>query len=85
MRFHPSWMPWTKSRKFTLSSKVRPRFFFSDHRCADSVLSTAVVILAFKAVYTLEKKRRENDQRVLALYAECVPPVSDPSPLSHKC
>ena len=32
----------------------------------------AVAVLAFKAVYTLEVKRRENDRRILALYAECV-------------
>ncbi|KAF9781672.1 hypothetical protein BJ322DRAFT_1161455 [Thelephora terrestris] len=29
-----------------------------------------VAVLAFKAVYTLEKKRRENDKRILALYVE---------------
>jgi len=32
----------------------------------------AVAFLAFKAAYTLETKRRENDKRVLALYAEYV-------------
>ena len=32
----------------------------------------AVAVLAFKAVYTLETKRRENDKRVLALYVEYV-------------
>ena len=32
----------------------------------------AVAVLAFKAVYTLEMKRRENDKRVLALYVEYV-------------
>lgn len=31
-----------------------------------------VAVLAFKAVYTLEVKRRENDRRVLALYTEYV-------------
>jgi len=31
-----------------------------------------VAVLAFKAVYTLEVKRRSNDKRVLALYAEYV-------------
>jgi len=31
-----------------------------------------VAVLAFKAVYTLEMTRRQNDKRVLALYAECV-------------
>ena len=31
-----------------------------------------VAVLAFKAVYTLELKRRSNDKRVIALYAEYV-------------
>jgi len=31
-----------------------------------------VAVLAFKAVYTLEVKRRENDRRILALYTEYV-------------
>ena len=31
-----------------------------------------VAVLAFKAVYTLELKRRSNDKRVIALYVECV-------------
>ena len=31
-----------------------------------------VAVLAFKAVYTLEVKRRSNDKRVIALYAEYV-------------
>ena len=34
--------------------------------------SHTVTVLAFKAVYTLETKRRENDKRVLALYVEYV-------------
>ena len=38
----------------------------------DNYRSRAVAVLAFKAVYTLETKRRENDKRVLALYVECV-------------
>ncbi|KAH9171873.1 hypothetical protein EDB89DRAFT_2070429 [Lactarius sanguifluus] len=29
-----------------------------------------VVVLAFKAVYTLEQKRRDNEKKVIALYAE---------------
>ena len=29
-----------------------------------------MAVLAFKAVYTLEVTRRENDRRVLALYTE---------------
>ena len=31
-----------------------------------------MAVLAFKAVYTLEVTRRENDRRILALYTECV-------------
>ena len=31
-----------------------------------------VAVLAFKAVYTLELKRRSNDKRVIALYVEYV-------------
>ena len=29
-----------------------------------------VVVLAFKTVYTLEMGRRDNDKKVVALYAE---------------
>ena len=36
-----------------------------------------MAVLAFKAVYALEMTRRENDKRVLALYAEY---VAEPSP-----
>ena len=32
----------------------------------------SVAVTAFKAVYTLEVTRRSNDQKVIALYAECV-------------
>ena len=43
-----------------------------------------VAVLAFKAVYTLEKTRRENDKRILALYVEYVVLNVDwPSP-SHE-
>ena len=38
----------------------------------DDHQSHAVAVLAFKAVYTLETKRRENDKRVLVLYVEYV-------------
>lgn len=31
-----------------------------------------VAVLAFKAVYTLEVKRRSNDKRIIALYVEYV-------------
>ena len=31
-----------------------------------------MAVLAFKAVYTLEMTRRQNDKRVLALYTEYV-------------
>ena len=43
-----------------------------------------VAVLAFKAVYTLEAKRRENDNRVLMLYVEYVASNSDWAPLSHE-
>lgn len=33
---------------------------------------SSVAVLAFKAVYTFEVKRRSNDKRVIALYAESV-------------
>ena len=29
-----------------------------------------VVVLAFKAVYTLEQKRRDNEKKIIALYVE---------------
>ena len=35
----------------------------------DDKMST-VAVLAFKAVYTLETKRRENDKKIISLYVE---------------
>ena len=35
-------------------------------------MSHKVAVLAFKAVYALETKRRENDRRILVLYVEYV-------------
>ena len=29
-----------------------------------------VVVMAFKAVYTLEQKRRDNEKKIIALYVE---------------
>ena len=43
-----------------------------------------VAVLAFKAVYTLEAKRRENDKRVLTLYVEYVGSNVDWPSLSHE-
>lgn len=43
-----------------------------------------VVVLAFKAVYTLEKNRRQNDKKVLALYAEYAVHSFDPLAPSHE-
>ena len=40
------------------------------HHSTDGDPPNIVAVLAFKAAYTLEKKRRENDKRVLALYSE---------------
>jgi hypothetical protein len=39
-----------------------------------------VAVLAFKAVYTLEVKRRGNDKRVIALYVEYVTRVDPDNP-----
>ena len=47
--------------------------FSRTHLRADGAPFRVVAVLAFKAVYTLEKKRRENDKRVLALYLEYGP------------
>jgi hypothetical protein len=57
---------------------------FSSLRRDDRRTHHIVAVLAFKAVYTLEKKRRENDKRILALYVECVALNVDPSPSSHE-
>jgi hypothetical protein len=55
------------------------------HRCGmvDDDRFHTVAVLAFKAVYTLEKKRHENDKRVLALYVEYVASNFDGAPSSH--
>ena len=42
--------------------------------------SHPVVVLAFKAVYTLETKRHENNEKVLALYAQYVASNFDRAP-----
>ena len=34
------------------------------------VTATTVVVLAFKTVYTLEQKRRDNDEKVISLHVE---------------
>jgi hypothetical protein len=34
------------------------------------VTENIVVVLAFKTVYTLEMRRRDNDKKIVALYAE---------------
>jgi hypothetical protein len=36
------------------------------HHC--EVTGNVVVVLAFKTVYTLEQKRRENDKKIISLY-----------------
>jgi len=48
------------------------------------IFGVIVAVLAFKAVYTLETKRLENDKRVLTLYAEYVASNFDEAPPSHK-
>ena len=55
----------------------------SELHCDDGDLSRVVAVLAFKAVYTLEKNRRENDKRVIALYVEYVALNPDLSSQSH--
>ena len=59
-----------KWRRSTLLSLVRASYYYG-RRVPDSH-RFQVVVLAFKAVYTLETRRRENDKRVLALYVEYV-------------
>ena len=72
-------MKWPRS---TLSSVVQAHFYHPFEMPDDHRFHTAAVI-AFKAVYTLEKTRHENDTRVLALYVEYVVlNVDYPSP-SH--
>jgi hypothetical protein len=44
------------------TSTLRYKFTCSDREI--------VVVLAFKAVYTLEQKRRDNEQKIIALYVE---------------
>ena len=51
---------------------------------ADGGLDYKVAILGFKAVYTLERKRRENDKKILAVYVECAAPNLTSLPASHK-
>jgi hypothetical protein len=34
------------------------------------VTENIVVVLAFKTVYTLEMRRRDNDKKIIALFAE---------------
>ena len=47
-------------------------FIWTFIACLPVIMSHKVAVLAFKAVYALETKRRENDRRILALYAEYV-------------
>ncbi len=36
--------------------------------CPYEVIRSVVVVLAFKTVYTLEQKRRDNDKKVISLF-----------------
>ena len=36
--------------------------------CPCEVTGSTVVVLAFKTVYTLEQKRRDNDKKIISLY-----------------
>jgi len=60
-------MRWRKSIRLY---PVSPAHLTSVSKCNGGIHTVAV--LAFKAVYTLEVKRRENDRRILALYTEYV-------------
>lgn len=40
------------------------------HENRDACDMEIVVVLAFKAVYTLEQKRRDNEKKIIALYVE---------------
>ena len=51
---------------YTLSSMAR--LFYYKH--AQKVTVIVVAVLAFKTVYTLELKRRENEKKIIALYVE---------------
>lgn len=44
------------------------RFFY--YIRAQEMTEDVVAVLAFKTVYTLELKRRENDKKIVALYVE---------------
>jgi len=50
----------------TLSSVVRRSFSILLREVTENI----VVVLAFKTVYTLEMRRRDNDKKIVALYAE---------------
>jgi hypothetical protein len=43
---------------------VRPSY----HHCLSEITLGLVVILAFKTVYTLEQKRRDNDKKIISLF-----------------
>ena len=49
-----------------LSSVVRRSFSILLREVTENI----VVVLAFKTVYTLEMRRRDNDKKIVALYAE---------------
>lgn len=51
---------------YTLSSVVR--LFYNMHE--QVITEIVVAVLAFKTVYTLELKRRENEKKIIALYVE---------------
>ena len=51
---------------YTLSSVVRLFYYMHEQVITEIV----VAVLAFKTVYTLELKRRENEKKIIALYVE---------------
>ena len=56
-------MPW---QTYTLSSVARLFYYMR----AQEVTENIGAVLAFKTVYTLELKRRDNDKKIIALYVE---------------
>jgi hypothetical protein len=51
---------------YTLLSVARLFYYMRAQEMTENV----VAVLAFKTVYTLELKRRENDKKIIALYVE---------------
>ena len=55
-----------KWRNCILSSAVRRSYYILSRKVTNNI----VAVLAFKTVYTLETKRRHNEKKIIALFAE---------------